>query len=121
MKVEAVLTKKAHGENWEALEGTGTAVFPDKPGAYPTSSKKGKDWTRYEVDADDDKPEGQDALNHLLQDIYGKGDDETRKAMNKSFVESGGTVLSTNWNEIGKGKVECQAPKGMEAKTWKEG
>ena len=30
---------------------------------------------------------------------------KVRKAMNKSFMESGGTVLSTNWSEIGKEKV----------------
>jgi len=40
--------------------------------------------------------------------------------MNKSFVESGGTVLSTNWSEIGKGKVEGKAPDGLEMKKWSE-
>ena len=28
--------------------------------------------------------------------------------MNKSFMESGGTVLSTNWAEIGKEKVSLK-------------
>ena len=27
-------------------------------------------------------------------------DEETRRAMNKSFQTSGGTVLSTNWGEV---------------------
>ena len=38
--------------------------------------------------------------------------------MNKSFQESGGTVLSTNWNEIGAKKTEIQPPSGMEAKEY---
>ena len=33
---------------------------------------------------------------------------KVRKAMNKSFMESGGTVLSTNWAEIGKEKVSLK-------------
>lgn len=33
-------------------------------------------------------------------------------------VESGGTVLSTNWSEVGQGKVERKPPDGMEWKTW---
>jgi len=38
--------------------------------------------------------------------------------MQKSFVESNGTVLSTNWSEIGSKKVETQAPGGMEVKKY---
>ena len=33
-------------------------------------------------------------------------------------MESGGTVLSTNWGEIGGKKVDVKAPDGMEWKTW---
>jgi len=32
--------------------------------------------------------------------------------------ESGGTVLSTNWKDIGKEKTECKPPDGMEFKNW---
>jgi len=32
--------------------------------------------------------------------------------------ESGGTVLSTNWKDIGKQKTECKPPDGMEFKNW---
>ena len=47
--------------------------------------------------------------------IYGNADEDTRRAMNKSFQESNGTVLSTNWKEIGAKKTDFQPPKGMEA------
>jgi len=42
------------------------------------------------------------------------------RAMNKSFQTSGGTVLSTNWNEVAVKDYENerQAPTGMEWKTW---
>ena len=38
--------------------------------------------------------------------------------MNKSYQESGGTVLSTNWKDIGKKKVEVKPPDGMEYKKY---
>jgi suppressor of G2 allele of SKP1 len=38
--------------------------------------------------------------------------------MNKSYMESGGTVLSTNWDEIGKEKTPVKPPDGMEFKKW---
>jgi len=40
--------------------------------------------------------------------------------MQKSFQESGGTVLSTNWDEVGKTEVKGAPPKGMEMKYWKD-
>lgn len=40
--------------------------------------------------------------------------------MMKSFVESGGTVLSTNWDEVGKGEVKGSPPAGLEMKKWGE-
>ena len=34
----------------------------------------------------------------------------------QSFTESNGTTLSTNWKDVGKGKVETKPPEGMFAK-----
>jgi suppressor of G2 allele of SKP1 len=39
-----------------------------------------------------------------------QGDEDTRRAMMKSFVESNGTVLSTNWKEVGEKPVEFKHP-----------
>lgn len=33
-------------------------------------------------------------------------------------MESGGTVLSTNWDEISKKQVDIKPPDGMEFKKW---
>jgi len=121
-KIEVKLAK-VHGVRWESLEGVGVAPLPtpgaDKP-VQPYSS--GKDWNRVATDLEkelgEDKAEGEAALNEMFQKIYADSSDEVKKAMNKSFSESGGTVLSTNWSEIGKEKVDVKPPDGMEWKNW---
>merc|ERR1719277_386520 len=84
-------------------------ITPNQP-AYPTSNKKKKDWNsidkEIEADLKNEKPEGDQALNKLFKEIYDRADDDTRRAMNKSFQTSGGTVLSTNWGEVAKSDYE---------------
>jgi len=36
----------------------------------------------------------------------------------KSYQESGGTTLSTNWDEVRKSKVDVKPPTGSEWKQW---
>lgn len=134
-KVEVVL-QKAGSETWDRLERqSGGTVAPIVKrenvhredinyAAYPTSSKTLKDWTEVEAAAkkaeEEEKPEGEAALQKMFQSIYSGADEDTRRAMIKSFQTSGGTVLSTNWKDV-KDKnyeKEVEAPKGMEAKAW---
>lgn len=114
-KIELALVK-AGESTWDALERkAGVEVAPIvkrenvmRPGvnyaAYPTSSKTMKNWAEVEQSAKqaeaEEKPEGDAALQKLFQSIYGGADEDSRRAMVKSFQTSGGTVLSTNWKEV---------------------
>lgn len=130
-KVEVILVKAAADGNWPTIEGSGKRVAPaastatastDLEKAKPYASSR--DWNKIDAEMtkelDDDKPQGEEALQVLFKDIYSKADEDTRRAMNKSFQTSGGTVLSTNWGEVKEKKYEedKQAPKGMEWRSW---
>jgi len=126
-KLEVKL-RKGEGVRWNALEGDGAAPLPG--GAVPTASAaggvkapyaSGRDWNKVEkllAAEAEEKKEGEQALNEMFQKIYSDANDDVRKAMNKSFSESGGTVLSTNWSDIGKEKTDVKPPDGMEFKKW---
>uniref|UniRef100_T1IM34 CS domain-containing protein n=1 Tax=Strigamia maritima TaxID=126957 RepID=T1IM34_STRMM len=62
--------------------------------------------------------EQDDNGDEMFERIFAQGSDEMKRAMNKSFVESGGTVLSTNWKDVRKKRVETLTPDGMEWKQW---
>lgn len=88
--------------------------------AYPTSSKKGpKNWDKLkEVDeAEKEEEEAQD-VDRFFQKLYKNATPEQQRAMMKSFIESNGTALSTDWNDVGKRTVPTHPPDGVEAKKW---
>jgi suppressor of G2 allele of SKP1 len=97
---------------------------PEVDTAKPRPYASTKDWNAIEKNVvkeeENEKPEGDEAMNKLFQQIYSSADEETRRAMIKSYQTSGGTVLSTNWNEVKEKDYETErtAPKGMEWKNW---
>ncbi|XP_072850860.1 protein SGT1 homolog isoform X1 [Pogona vitticeps] len=125
-KIE-IKMKKPEAIRWEKLEGDGGSKLKqftpvsDSVLLYPSSSHYTRNWDRLVVELKEEekneKLEGDAALNKLFQQIYSDGTDEVKRAMNKSFMESGGTVLSTNWSDVGKRKVEVNPPDDME---WKK-
>ncbi|KAF9931312.1 Protein SGT1 A [Linnemannia zychae] len=125
-KIEIQLKKERFGVKWGALEGDdvnagsmATNTTSSAP-AYPSSSRKTKNWDALEKEAamDEEKADGDKALNQLFAQIYKDADDDTKRAMMKSFTESNGTCLSTNWEEVGKGTVETRPPEGMVARKY---
>lgn len=128
-KIELKLKKAIENVNWMGVEKGGEAKLlatsvnyntEVKP-SYPSSSKTKKNWDQIDKEVTkemaNDKPEGDAALNSLFKQIYDRGDEETRRAMIKSYQTSGGTVLSTNWDEVAKkdyeGKDRPEAPEGQ--------
>uniref|UniRef100_A0A8C6RSG4 Protein SGT1 homolog n=1 Tax=Nannospalax galili TaxID=1026970 RepID=A0A8C6RSG4_NANGA len=125
-KIE-IKMKKPEAVRWEKLEGQGDVPTPkqfiaDVKNLYPSSSHYTRNWDKLvgeiKEEEKNEKLEGDAALNKLFQQIYSDGSDEVKRAMNKSFMESGGTVLSTNWSDVGKRKVEINPPDDMEWKKY---
>ncbi|XP_062866550.1 protein SGT1 homolog isoform X2 [Trichomycterus rosablanca] len=124
-KVE-IKMKKTEAIRWEKLEGEGNLPnlkhFASSQNQYPSSSHYTRNWDKLVGDIKEEEKnenlEGDAALNKLFQQIYGDGSDEVKRAMNKSFMESGGTVLSTNWTDVEKRKVDVNPPDDMEWKPY---
>ena len=114
-KVEIILLKEA-GDRWNSLEGT---ALPPPTAAPPVLHKK--DWDSVVKTAErteEEDPPSEEALNKLFRAIYSSSSPEVQKAMNKSFQESAGTVLSTNWNQVSQDKVAISPPEGAEFRKW---
>jgi len=124
-KVEIKL-QKANQTRWKSLEftgATGPASTMDTPAptVAAAAKPKAKNWDKIVSDVAGTEPlDNEDSLNKVFQDIFSNGSDEQKKAMVKSFTESGGTVLSTNWEDVGKKKVDGSPPDGMQMHKWQD-
>jgi tetratricopeptide (TPR) repeat protein len=122
-KAELKLKKEIEHFNWVTVDRAKVnEVASNFQPTYPTSSKIKKDWNNLEKEinqelANDAKNDPNEGMMRLFKEIYGNSSEETRRAMIKSFQTSGGTVLSTNWDEVKdkdyEGKDRPEAPKGQ--------
>ncbi|KAG8628508.1 hypothetical protein KVT40_004381 [Elsinoe batatas] len=102
-------------KNWDKLANDLTTKKPRKEA--PTGEKSDKKEGEDDDDWDYEKDDG-DEVNGFFKKLYSGASEDVRKAMIKSYTESGGTALSTNWSEVQKGTVPVTPPDGMEAKKW---
>ncbi|TEB35068.1 SGS-domain-containing protein [Coprinellus micaceus] len=116
VKVEVRFEKLAIGR-WGGLTGDAPDVLSTSSYVPPVEATRPaprrKNWdtltenilsSEKEKTTDEDANVGGDAtLNSFFQKIFADADEDTKRAMMKSYSESGGTTLSTNWDEVGKG------------------
>ncbi|POS82565.1 hypothetical protein EPUL_006117, partial [Erysiphe pulchra] len=103
----------AHGKRDDSKD----IKFHSQAPVYPTSSKTGpKNWdTVVGKEVEDEDADGPDAFFKML---YKNADADTKRAMIKSYQESNGTSLSTQWSDVGSRKFEVIPPEGVEVKKW---
>lgn len=132
-KIELLLKKATPGVKWRSLEREegdivtastsqtpSTVSAKETAPAYPTSSKSGaKNWDKVVVNDLDDKDDIEgDETSHFFKKLYSGATPEQQRAMMKSYSESGGTVLSTDWSNVGGRQVVPEPPEGMEPKKY---
>ncbi|KAF8350084.1 SGS domain-containing protein [Amanita rubescens] len=130
VKVEIRLVKLATGR-WNDLIGDEPdllAKIPQPTPAVAEARKEKKNWEGITTDMlksekettieEDPNVGGDSTLNSFFQKIFADSDEDTKRAMMKSFQESGGTTLSTNWADVKKGRVPVKPPSGSEEKKW---
>ncbi|KAL4445985.1 hypothetical protein ABPG74_010977 [Tetrahymena malaccensis] len=149
-KIEIVMEKKKPDQSWKSLNATvkfeeiptaktetnqtevkKVVVQPANPPSYPTSSLKKKNWDKIDMEIEEDMKKNKneymisdDPMKGIFKQIYDASDENTKRAMMKSYLTSGGTVLSTNWDEVKdkdyEGKDRPEAPKGQEWRKWEK-
>lgn len=82
----------------------------------PTSSavQPKKNWDSIEYDEEEEESD----VNGFFKKIFKNATPEQQRAMMKSFTESSGTSLSTDWDDVKGRTVEAVPPDGVEAKKW---
>ncbi|KJA29105.1 hypothetical protein HYPSUDRAFT_196528 [Hypholoma sublateritium FD-334 SS-4] len=133
VKIEVRLIKRAHAR-WGALVGdspdplTAPQTISPEPSTSTGVRKQAKNWDaltttiltseKEKTTEEDPNVGGDSTLNTFFQKIFGDADEDTKRAMMKSYQESGGTTLSTNWDEVKRAPVEVKPPAGSEWKKW---
>ncbi|KIJ45264.1 hypothetical protein M422DRAFT_779162 [Sphaerobolus stellatus SS14] len=129
VKVEIRLAKKTQGR-WVYLVRSPESeakILPSTAAAGSTTANKRqhKNWEKVSdqiLKADKEKtltddPNAVDS-NKAFSELFQHLDEDAKRAMLKSYTESGGTTLSTDWEDVKKGTVPIRPPDGQEWKQW---
>lgn len=114
-KIEITMEKFDSGKTWKTLENTNEQALQNSN----VKAKKQKDWSKINFEEyGDDLEENSGSADAFFQKLYANADSDAKRAMMKSFIESNGTTLNTNWEDVKNKKVEPSPPEGMELKHW---
>lgn len=112
-KVEFTLIKLEPSQ-WTSLDANDVKAATLPKPAAETTDFGGKKWDSIDV-SDEEKDDDPD---EFFKKLYKDASPEVRRAMTKSFVESNGTSLSTNWDDVKSRKFETAPPDDMKAENW---
>lgn len=85
--------KKKKNQHWTQFE-------KYKTNSKDSFSKKDSTFDHIVKSREDiEKIEKKDDINFFFQDVFSGGDEDSKRAMMKSYQESNGTCLSTDWKE----------------------
>lgn len=114
----STIAQQQHSASAATSAGTATSALP---AAYSGNLGR-RDWAAVDAEAAAAEAEALDkgGAEAFLRDLYQRAGDDTKRAMQKSFQTSGGTVLSTNWQEVSETDYskDIKPPDGMVYKKW---
>lgn len=133
-KIELGFAKK-NGEKWgswgQQLEASSAPAEVSAPAAPTVSSRAAytapaatsakaapKNWEKVIEDEAPNADEPDSDVNSFFKKLYAGASPDAQRAMMKSFVESNGTSLSTDWASVSSGTVATQPPEGVDVKKW---
>lgn len=111
-------SSKTGPKNWDKLATDLTAKKPKTKSKSKQNPVSGENPSTDPTEANDDEEDdgydsdyaSGDPVDSFFKKLYANSDPDTQRAMVKSYYESEGTALSTNWKEVAKGKVEARPP-----------
>lgn len=92
-----------------------SSANPSKEHPKSETTQPKKNWDKI-VDVDSEEEDSD--VNLFFKKLYKDANPEQQRAMMKSFIESNGTTLSTDWDDVKERTVETKPPDGVEAKKW---
>lgn len=126
-KVEIKMEKEDKGIHWEVLDldtkakyaknGEEVRTFWRIPESEDTEDIDYGVWEKLTIDEEAKTEEelqetwdSDEAIHRLFHDIYNKGDEKKKRAITKSFIDSHGTSMTTNWTTAEQTNTNLKIP-----------